>query len=144
MWFTQQQKHDNERIVKIQKQLKTSRDSVAQVTLKSESSNYFSLENNTDAIADLGVEDVDKLLIKIRDDLYARNVNEKGNPLVGYPPLDARPFIINKMKVLNNRWIIADFSDGTHSGEVLIKYFVEEDGSVTYETLQTLLHTAVN
>ena len=144
MWFTGQQKHDTARIEHIQKQLKASRDSISQVTLKSKSSDYFSLENNSDAVADLGVADVDKLLIKIRDDLYARNVGEKGNPLVGYPPLDTRPFTINKIKVLNNRWIIADFSDNTHSGEVLIKYFIEEDGSVTYETMQTLLHTTVN
>jgi hypothetical protein len=144
MWFKGQHEKDEKRIVNIQKQLKTSRDSITQAALKGESDAHFSLENNISAKADMGMSNVDKLVIQIRDDLYEKNVGDKGNPLVGYPPLGDRPFVIDKIKVLNNRWIIADFSDGTHEGEVLLKYFVEDDGSVTYETMQTLLHTSVN
>jgi hypothetical protein len=37
----------------------------------------------------------------------------KGNPYVGQDQ-GANKFIINKVKVLNHRWIIADFSDGEY------------------------------
>jgi hypothetical protein len=36
----------------------------------------------------------------------------KGNPYVGQDQIGANKFIINKVKVLNHRWIIADYSDG--------------------------------
>ena len=49
-------------------------------------------------------------------------------------------FIINKVKILNHRWIIADFSDGEYWGEVLIKYFVNEDETISFETFESLLY----
>jgi hypothetical protein len=49
-------------------------------------------------------------------------------------------FIINKVKILNHRWIIADFSDGNIWGEVLLKYFINDDESVSFEVNQSLLH----
>ena len=49
-------------------------------------------------------------------------------------------FIINKVKVLNHRWIIADFSDGEIWGEVLLKYFVNDDNSISFEVNQSLLY----
>ena len=48
--------------------------------------------------------------------------------------------IINKVKILNHRWIIADFSDGEYWGEVLIKYFINDDETVSFETFQSLLY----
>jgi hypothetical protein len=42
------------------------------------------------------------------------NANPKGNPYVGQDQIGANKFIINKVKVLNHRWIIADFSDGEY------------------------------
>jgi hypothetical protein len=38
----------------------------------------------------------------------------KGNPYVGQDQIKTNKFIINKVKVLNHRWIIADFSDGEY------------------------------
>jgi hypothetical protein len=40
---------------------------------------------------------------------------------------------------LNHRWIIADFSDGEIWGEVLLKYFVNEDETISFEVNQSLL-----
>ena len=48
-------------------------------------------------------------------------------------------FIINKIKVINHRWIIADFSDGENWGEVLLKYFVKENNAFTFEINQSLM-----
>ena len=45
-----------------------------------------------------------------------------------------------KVKVLNHRWIIADFSDGEIWGEVLLKYFVNDDNSISFEVNQSLLY----
>jgi hypothetical protein len=68
------------------------------------------------------------------------NDNPNGNPYAGQEKLGANKFIINKIKVLNQRWIIADFSDGEYWGEVLLKYFVNEDKSISFEVNQSLVY----
>ena len=64
------------------------------------------------------------------------------NELKIYKPL-CREFCLkdsNKVKILNHRWIIADFSDGEIWGEVLLKYFVNDDESIAFEVNQSLLY----
>jgi hypothetical protein len=68
------------------------------------------------------------------------NSNPKGNPYTGQEQISANKFIINKVKVINHRWIIADYNDGVYWGEVLLKYFVNEDDTISYEVIQSLLY----
>ena len=75
-----------------------------------------------------------------KDKLLEFNDNPNGNPYTGQEKLGPNKFIINKIKVINHRWIIADFSDGDYWGEVLLKYFVNEDKSFSFEVNQSLLY----
>jgi hypothetical protein len=140
MYFSGQEKHQETRIVKIQQLLKASRDSLHNTV---DDANYFALENNDNAIdyfVEKGFTDTPALATKIKEGILEQNTNPKGNPLTGYEELDGQKFLINKVKILNNRWIIADFSNGNAWGDVLIRYFVDEKGIVTYETIQSLLY----
>jgi hypothetical protein len=108
--------------------------------------NYFSLENNENAQnyfnpynATKTIQ-IEKLIPVVTEKLLDLNANPKGNPYVGQDQIGPNKFIINKVRILNHRWIIADFSDGEYWGEVLIKYFVNEDETVSFETFQSLLY----
>ncbi len=68
------------------------------------------------------------------------NENNNGNPLIPYDPIDGIPFLINTSKILNHRWIIAEFSCGDLWGQVLIKYFVTEGKPTDFETVETVLY----
>lgn len=108
--------------------------------------NYFSLENNENAQNYFNPDNatktiqVEKLIPVVTEKLMDLNANSKGNPYVGQDQIGSNKFIINKVKILNHRWIIADFSDGEYWGEVLIKYFVNDDETVSFETFQSLLY----
>ncbi|SHG16333.1 hypothetical protein SAMN05443549_102269 [Flavobacterium fluvii] len=108
--------------------------------------NYFSLENNENAQNYFNPEtatktiQVEKLIPVVTEKLMDFNANPKGNPYVGQDQIGANKFIVNKVKVLNHRWIIVDFSDGEYWGEALIKYFVNDDETVSFETFQSLLY----
>lgn len=108
--------------------------------------NYFSLEKNENAQNYFNPDNatktiqVEKLIPVVTEKLMDFNSNPKGNPYVGQDQIGANKFIINKVKVLNHRWIIADFSDGEYWGEALIKYFVNDDETVSFETFQSLLY----
>lgn len=124
---------------KLKKNLKISDDKLVDA-------NYFSLERNENAQNYFNPDNatktiqVEKLIPVVTEKLMDFNANPKGNPYVGQDQIGANKFIINKVKVLNHRWIIADFSDGEYWGEVLIKYFVNDDETVSFETFQSLLY----
>ncbi|TDE06980.1 hypothetical protein [Flavobacterium sandaracinum] len=122
------------------------RDSINLLTTKLADANYFSLEKNENAqnYFDSGSSEkriqYEKLIPVVTEKLLDLNANPKGNPFTGQDQIGANKFIINKVKVLNHRWIIADFSDGDIWGEVLLKYFVNEDESISFEVNQSLLY----
>lgn len=141
MFFTNKQKYEDQRIEKMEANIKVAKDNLTAEKEKMAAENYFSLENNDNAKAYFAGQDPAAIVIKVRDAIYKQNVNPSGNPLVGYPPMDGgKPFTIAKIKLLNHRWVIADFSNGLRWGEVMLKYFIEDNGSVTFEKGETVLY----
>ena len=142
-FFTKDQKFEKERTEKLEKRLRDSLD-IAHNDLFD--ANYFSLETNQNAQdyfenKQTGeILDYTKLIPFVKDQLMSYNDKPAGNPYTGFEQLSDRKFIINKSKVLNHRWIIADFNDGTFWGEVLIKYFINEDNTVSFEVAETVLY----
>lgn len=122
------------------------KDSLTSIASKYEDANYFSLENNQNAqnYFDSGdtenIISYEKLIPLVKEKLMNLNDSPSGNPYTGQEKLGAQKFIINKVKVLNHRWIIADFSDGEYWGEVLLKYFVNEDDTISFEIIQSVLY----
>lgn len=125
-------------VVKVKDRLKISRDSVSTLA----NANYFALESDQDAQEYFYSNGLDyqKTAIKVKEDLITLNENKNGNKLVPYEPIDGKPFLINTSKVLNHRWIIAEFSNGDFWGQILIKYFVSEGKPTEFETVETVLY----
>lgn len=140
IYFSEQHKYEIRRNEVLEKRVTTLKDSVTTNELQLESANYFALENNQNAKNYYNGQDIEQIKIKVRDGIYAKNAEPNGNPLVQYPPMNDKPFTIDNIKVLNHRWVIADFTNGNINGEVILKYFVEDNGDITFETAETLLY----
>ncbi|MEY4462837.1 MAG: hypothetical protein RLY98_1378 [Bacteroidota bacterium] len=129
-----------------EKKITRLRDSLSLVTNQLADANYFSLAKNENAQNYFENQNsqmiiqYEKLISVVTEKLLDYNSNLKGNPYTGQDQIGANKFIINKVKILNHRWIIADFSDGEIWGEVLLKYFVNEDETITFEVNQSLLY----
>lgn len=125
-------------VQKVKTQLKTSRDSVMQLS----NANYFALESDEDAQEYFFSNNLDyqKVAIKVKEDLIVLNENKNGNQLVPYEPIDGKSFIVNTSKILNHRWLIAEFSNGDLWGQILVKYFVSADKPTEFETIETVLY----
>jgi hypothetical protein len=125
-------------VQKVKTQLKTSRDSVMQLS----NANYFALESDEDAQEYFFSNNLDyqKVAIKVKEDLIVLNENKNGNQLVPYEPIDGKSFIVNTSKILNHRWLIAEFSNGDLWGQILVKYFVSADRPTEFETVETVLY----
>ncbi len=103
--------------------------------------NYFNLMNNDkamDYLEKLGL-DAQDVANMVRDQIYDLNVAPNGNPLVPVEGMEGKMHI-NKIKFLNHRWVIADFSDGTYWGEVLIEYFFDEKNELSLRTIEGVLY----
>ena len=144
MFYSREVKFGQERYDKTTKKL---RDSINLVQTELANANYFSLEHNENAqnyfdnSASGGkVILYEKLIPIVTEKLLDLNANPNGNPYTGQDKIGPNKFIINKVKVLNHRWIIADYSNGEIWGEVLLKYFVNDDQSINFELNQTLLY----
>ena len=86
---------------------------------------YFSLNDNQEALSYFDQTNEDTLISYIRDELYEKNFNKNADNFV---PLSntKNKYLINKVKILNHKWIIADFSNGTRWGEMWIEYYFDK------------------
>ncbi|WP_452224741.1 hydrolase [Lacinutrix chionoecetis] len=85
--------------------------------------------------------DVPQLMTTVRDALYAQN-EYKGNqhPLVPYSASGDSKMLISSIRILNHKWIIADFIGGQFTGEMLISYALNENGELTFKIIESLLN----
>ena len=77
---------------------------------------------------------------QIKEALLAYNDSPEGNTYTGQEKLGTQKFIINKIKILNHRWIVANYSDGTYWGDVLLKYFIDEKGKISFQIMDTFIY----
>ena len=122
-------------------------DTINSYLLKIDDADYFSLEKN-DRAQDYFENKAtgkfisqDKLIPYVKEKLLDLNNNPNGNRFTGYEKIDGKPFIINKLKFLNHRWIIADFNNGSMWGEVILKYFINPDETVSFEIAETIIYS---
>ncbi len=138
--YSAQAEVKDEKITSLEAQVSQLEDSLRSSRLKVLDLQYFSLENNDDALAYY-----DHLSLKaparyVADKLLETNEAKGDNPLVPYEGMESN-FKINKINVLNHKWIIADFSDGRFWGELFIEYELKDDLSVDFTLLDHLLYT---
>lgn len=118
------------------------KDSLAVLQDKIFELSYFNLEQNEDAYSYLENKgfNVTELMPFIKDEIYKRNTEKGGNPLIPYAANEGKSMLINSIKLLNHKWLICDFSDGIFWGELLIKYDVQSQTEVTFEVIDSLLY----
>jgi len=137
------QKNKDAKIQNLQAGIIGLKDSLQNSQLKVLDMQYFSLENNDDALAyydHLNLEDPNRY---ISDKLLETNESKGDNPLIPYEGMES-DFKLNKIKILNHKWIVADFSDGKFWGELLVKYELKDDMGVDFTLMDHLLYTRSN
>lgn len=125
---------------------KKAKDSLLVLGNRLDDADYFSLEKNQNALdyfydpVSGNSVDILKSMPLIKDKLKDFNNEPNGNPYTGYEPMNGKKFMVNKARFLNHRWIIADFTNGEMWGEAIIKYFLNEDGTVSFENAESVIY----
>ncbi len=127
-------------IAALKKEITVLSDSVQKSQLKVLDMQYFSLENNDDASAYYEHLSLNDPARYIADKLLETNERSGNNPLIPYEGMEG-DFKLNKIKIMNHKWIIADFSDGKYWGELLLNYELKDDMGVDFTLIDHLLYT---
>ena len=85
------------------------KDTISKLQLRLDEQNDFNLEGNEYALRNFENQNINNMAIHVKDELYKINSNREKKDLIPYTEMD-RTFLINKVKVLNHRWVVANFS----------------------------------
>lgn len=133
----------NTKVTSLKEKVDKLEDSLQTVNLKILDMQYFSLENNDDALVYYDHLNLENPTRYIEDKLLETNEKRGDNPLVPYEGMNS-DFKLNKIKVLNHKWILVDFSDGKYWGELILQYELKDDLGVDFTRLDHLLYTRSN
>jgi len=135
-----------EQIIKIENSLEEKensyQDTIANLRIEAIELGDFSLIEDAYAIEHLYKEGIDykELIPHIEDQIIDLNFIKEGNPLVPYAAMHGDRMMINSMKMLNHRWIIADFTDGKYWGQLLIACTYNDDKTINFNTKESFLY----
>jgi hypothetical protein len=102
---------------------------------------YFSLKNNGEALEYFEEYQFEGDLTQhITDVIYDQNSATKDNPLVPFDGMDGN-FALDKVKVINHKWVLCSFSDGGYWGEVILSYQIDKDKNLSFETVAEVLYS---
>lgn len=103
--------------------------------------NYFTLLGNENAMTYLESYGYDAADIEtlVSNQIYDQNALKGNNPLVPFEGMNG-DMKINKLKFLNHKWIVADFTDGTYWGEMILEYSINKDKELVMNTISSLLY----
>lgn len=113
-------------------------DSLASESISSES---FSLTSNEEALSYLENRGFDpsEVIQKVQDELISRNSADADNDLVPFEGMEGF-FRINKVKLLNHKWAMATFTDGSYWGDLFLTYELDDAGNLELTTQQAVLY----
>ena len=112
-------------------------DSIRKLTDERDEALNFSLETNElsqQYFEDLKIVNRSQIVINA---LMETNIKEK-NPYIKSES-NGR-FLINKIRILNEKWVICEFSDGELWGDLLLEYHIDGNQKPTFKTLDEVIH----
>ncbi|WP_299117010.1 hydrolase [uncultured Winogradskyella sp.] len=105
--------------------------------------NYFNIDRNDNALDYFITQgyNADELIAAITEGLYNMNNYEgEEHPIVPFVSMTDSKLLINKIRILNHRWIVANFTDGQHWGEIFVTYDIDENHNLKYKLAEYFMY----
>lgn len=126
----------------LQKDIKAYKDSTDILYNENLDLRYFSLDSNGEALEyfddyNVNAENLSRI---ITDVIYSKNSASANNPLVPFDGTGGKFMAVDKVKVINHKWIICSFTDGDYWGEMLLSYELDQKKNITFELVTEVLY----
>ncbi len=109
--------------------------------------NYFNIDRNDNALDYFIAQgyNADELIKAITEGLYNMNDYEgDDHPIVPYVSMTQSKLLINKIRIMNHRWIVANFTDGEHWGEIFVTYEIDESNNLKYKLVEYFMYPKIS
>ncbi|WP_299525551.1 hydrolase [Winogradskyella sp.] len=123
--------------------IETQEKSVADLEEQNFELNYFNIDRNDNALDYFIAQgyDADELITAITEGLYNMNDYEgEDHPIVPFVSMTNSKLLINKIRIVNHRWILANFTDGEHWGEIFVTYEIDENNNLKYKLAEYFMY----
>ncbi len=129
------------KIARLESEVNERNDSIKQLRTEIHDLDYFTLLGNENAMTYLEQRGLEADAVKeaVSNKIYDANLVKGNNPLVPYEGMEG-PMKINKLKFLNHKWILADFTDGKFWGEMILEYDFNNEGQLELKSIASLLY----
>lgn len=134
-------------IITVKSQLVESEKALKVLDDKNFELSYFSIDRNEDALSYFEAQgyDTDELIPAIIEGLYNMNDYEgDDHPIVPYVSTTGSKLLINKVRLMNHKWIVANFTDGQFWGEIFVTYSIDENNDLKYKLVEYFLYPTIN
>lgn len=124
-------------------QVEKLKDSVQKLNNRNYDLSLFTITNNDDALSYFDDTQLnrDNIEAMVMDALYNTNTyTGDEHPLVPYMSMTDTKIIINQARVINHKWVLANFTDGKFWGELFLSYEFEGE-TVLFKVENYLLYT---
>jgi hypothetical protein len=123
-------------INKCQMRVESLKDSIVKLQNESSELKLFDLQYDDDALnyfEDKGYNSM-QLIPFIKDELYKLN-DYKGDdhPIVPYVSMTKGKMLINNVRLLNHKWLVANFTDGKHWGQMFLTYELVDGTALNFK-----------
>lgn len=99
---------------------------------------YFSIDQNENAQNEFSPNQVENVMSKVVQDFADLNQQEGGNPLL--PQNLGSTAKVNRMSVINHKWLIIDFYNDSFAGEALIRYDFVPNETTEFTVIDTVIY----
>jgi len=134
-------------IVKVKAKVSEHEATIKQLEEQNFELSYFSIDRNEDAYSyfeALGYN-TEELVPAIIEGLYDMNDYEgDDHPIVPYVSTTDSKMLINNVRVMNHKWIVANFTDGALWGEIFLTYSIDENSNLSYKLVEYFLYPKLN
>jgi len=136
-YFSKKEKYEMQKNQKNQQKIIEKQHYIDSLEQKIFDLSHYTLDGNYGAQDYIEHFSIGDRIGKIRDSIL--NNLQTANQLVGYDfPED--PMFISRLVFLNHRWILADFDNSKLAGQLLIGYYLNENGTFTLKTVDRAMY----
>ncbi|MBB4117739.1 hypothetical protein GGR32_000011 [Mesonia hippocampi] len=131
----------SKKIEKLKEQVNDLETEKAALQLKIEDMSGFSLATNDKARAfyeDLGYN-ITAIEKTIESKIIGNNKIDADNALIPYTGMEGH-IRVNRIKVLNHKWVLVEFTDSVYWGEAIIAYVFDKEGKLALDTKEAFLY----
>ena len=106
----------------------------------------FNIKGNEDALSyfEASGYKTSQLLPLVEEEFYKLNEYEgDDHPIVPYVSMTEGKMLIDQMRIINHKWIIANFTDGKHWGEILVSYEIDEEKNLKFKLIEYFMYPTI-